>query len=86
MSQIVFELVSPEGILVSEEVKELVLRTESGEIGILKNHADLKSKVVAGTLKYKNLDNQAQSLEISGGVIEVSKNKITVLTNSAQRN
>ena len=86
MSEIVFELVSPEGVLVRQEIKELVVKTEAGEIGILKDHAELKSTLIPGTLRYKDSQGQSTSLEIAGGVIEVSKNKIAVLTSSASIN
>lgn len=85
MSEIQFELVTPEGILVSEKVEELTAMTESGEIGILKNHAELKSKLVSAPLKYKTSDGKTDVLAVLGGVIEVVKNKITVLTDFAQK-
>lgn len=85
MATMQLELVTPEGTLLSEEIKELTAMTESGEIGILKNHAELKSKLVSAPLKFKGMDNRMDVIAVLGGVIEVSKNKITVLTDFAQK-
>lgn len=85
MSEIQLELVTPEGTLVSETVKELTAMTESGEIGILQNHTELKSKLVSAPLRYKSNDDQVNVVAVLGGVIEVSKNKVTVLTDFAQK-
>ncbi len=85
MSEIVLELVTPEGILVNEKIKELTAMTESGEIGILKNHAELKSKMVSAPLKYTSWDDKTDVVAVLGGVIEVSKNKVTVLTDYAKK-
>ena len=84
MSNIQLELVTPEGTLVSESIQELTAMTESGEIGVLKNHAELKSKLVSAPLKYKMADDKFDVVAVLGGVIEVSQNKITVLTDFAQ--
>jgi F-type H+-transporting ATPase subunit epsilon len=85
MSEILLELVTPEGTLVSESIQELTAVTESGEIGVLKNHAELKSKMVSAPLRYKLLDNSVDVVAVLGGVIEVGHNKITVLTDFAQK-
>jgi F-type H+-transporting ATPase subunit epsilon len=85
MSEILLELVTPEGTLVSQKIKELTAMTESGEIGILNNHAELKSKLVSAPLKFKTMNDNIDIIAVLGGVIEVTKNKITVLTDFAQR-
>lgn len=85
MAEIQLELVTPEGTLVSETVKELTAMTESGEIGILQNHAELKSKLVSAPLKYTSVNDQKDVVAVLGGIIEVSKNKVTVLTDFAQK-
>jgi F-type H+-transporting ATPase subunit epsilon len=85
MAEIRLELVTPEGTLVSETVKELTAMTESGEIGILQNHAELKSKLVSAPLKYTSVNDQKDVVAVLGGIIEVTKNKVTVLTDFAQK-
>jgi F-type H+-transporting ATPase subunit epsilon len=85
MSEIQLELVTPEGILVSEKINELTAMTESGEIGILKNHAQLKSKLISAPLKYRSTEDKTDIIAVLGGIIEVTGNKITVLTDFAQR-
>lgn len=85
MSEIFLELVTPEGTLVSQEVQELTAMTEMGEIGILKNHAQLKSKLSPAPLSYKSLDGKVDIVAVLGGVIEVGENKVTVLTDFAMK-
>ena len=47
-----FELITPEGILLKDEIKELVATTETGEVGILYKHANFKAKIGKGPVQY----------------------------------
>lgn len=79
------ELISPEGILLKNKIKELVAVTETGELGVLYNHADLKSKLVPAPLRYKSENNTEDLVAVLGGIIEVSNNKITIVTDFAEK-
>ena len=87
------EIVSPEAQLYSGEVKSLTLPGTSGSFQVLDNHAPIVSTLVAGRVKIEGnivIEKEYQSkftkegdytfLEIESGAIEVSKNKVILLT------
>lgn len=80
-----FELITPEGALVKTETNELIALSESGEIGILPNHADLKTKIISAPLRYKNESGKFEIIAVLGGILEVEKNKVIVLTDFAEK-
>ena len=79
-----FELITPEGVLLQEKIQELVANTEAGEVGILVNHADLKSKLIPTAIKFKNADGSMETAAVIGGILEVEKNKVSILTDFAE--
>ena len=56
----------------------VVVPGTDGLIGILDNHAPLVSALTSGSVKVK-LDDSEKMFEVSGGVVEVLKNKVIVL-------
>lgn len=79
------ELITPDGILLEEPVSQVVAVTEIGEVGILPNHADLKSKLKSAPLRYKNQAGKEDYVAVLGGILEVTKNKVTVITDFAEK-
>lgn len=79
-----FELITPEGTLLTDKVSELVAVTESGEIGILANHAALKSKLNSAPIRYKKPDGSQDLVAVLGGIIEVQNNKVLVVSEFAE--
>ena len=79
-----FELITPEGVVLQEKIQELVANTEAGEIGILVNHADLKSKLVPTAIKFKDASGKTETAAVIGGILEVEKNKVSILTDYAE--
>lgn len=73
------EIITPDKQLYSGEVKSVVVPGKEGSFGILNNHAPIVSTLKAGNVKITDADNTIQQFEIKGGVVEVSKNNITVL-------
>lgn len=57
----------------------------AGELGILPQHAPLLTQIKPGTLKITLADGNEELLYVSGGVLEVQPNKVTVLADVAQR-
>lgn len=79
-----FQLITPEGLLLQEKIQELVANTEAGEVGILVNHADLKSKLVPTAIKFKDAEGKIETAAVIGGILEVEKNKVSILTDFAE--
>ena len=78
------EIVTPEKRVVSETVDAVTIPTLSGEVGILTNHAPLISALKSGVLSYTR-GGATERMVISGGFVEVSNNKISVLADLAER-
>lgn len=77
------EIVTPEKKVFDESVDAVTVPTASGEAGILPNHAPLISALKPGILSY-SLKGSTERLAIGGGFVEVSSNKVSVLTDAAE--
>lgn len=82
-----FQLVALTGTKYDDDVYEVVLPTLDGEIGVLQDHMPLVSVATIGVIAVrKNAQDSDQAREffaISGGVLEVSGNKLRVLVDEA---
>jgi len=78
------EIVTPEKIIYQGEVDEVIVNTADGEIGILPHHVNLFTKVLPGEMTIK-IGGKEQFLAITGGFLEVSNNKISLLADYAVR-
>ena len=72
------EITTPEKKLYSGEVTTVHLPGTLGRFQILKNHAPMISTLGKGVLKVKD-EKGMETFDISGGVVEVLKNKIIIL-------
>ena len=77
------EIVTPEKKVFDDSVDSVTVPTASGEAGILPNHAPLVSALKPGILSYSN-KGTVDKLAVSGGFVEISSNRVSVLTDSAQ--
>ena len=78
------EIVTPEKKVFDETVDSVTVPTATGEVGILPNHAPLISALKSGILAYSN-KGTSEKLVVSGGFVEVSADKVSVLTDVAER-
>ena len=77
------EIVTPEKKVFDDDVESVTVPTASGEAGIFPNHAPLVSALKPGILSYAQKGG-AEKMAVSGGFIEVSANKVSVLADSAE--
>ena len=78
------EVVTPDRLVLSEPVDIVMAIGSLGEFGILPNHVPFLSPLMAGELRYRK-DNQLDYMVVTGGFVEVSQNKVTVLAEAAER-
>ena len=78
------EIVTPERKVFDETVDSVTVPTATGEVGILPNHAPLISALKSGILSFSN-KGASEKMVVSGGFVEVSSNKVSVLTDVAER-
>ena len=77
------EIVTPEKMVFSDTVDAVTVPTESGEVGILNNHAPLISTLKPGILSYTR-GGTNERMVIAGGFLEVSENNVSVLADIAE--
>ena len=75
-------LVTPERLLLDEEVDEVTAPGVVGEFGVFPDHATFLSSLQPGRLSYKQ-NGHTQSLAVSDGFAEVVDNLMTVLCTEA---
>ena len=73
------EIISPDKVLYSGNVKYVKVPGSKGSFGILKNHAAVISTLDKGVVKITNENDKEENLEVSGGVVEVLNNNIIIL-------
>lgn len=82
MANFSFELVSPEKLVFSGEVEQVVVPGAEGEFGVLAGHAPFVSTLKAGILTI-HAGGQAKRLVVRGGFAEASPTGLTVLAELA---
>ena len=82
--QLQLEVVTPERRVLSEPVNSVTVPGRNGEMQILPGHAALISELKTGVLSY-NQDGTTQQLHVSGGFVEVSDDRVSVLAEIAER-
>ena len=80
-----FELVSPERLLLSQEVGMVVVPGSEGNFGVLPGHALFISSVRPGVIDvYEDgMPNVSERIFVSGGFAEVTPERCTVLADEA---
>lgn len=76
---VAFELVSPEKLLLSQDVEMVVLPAAEGDLGVLPGHSPVISTVRPGTISVFKGGNVEQRIFVAGGFMEVTKERCTVL-------
>lgn len=82
--QLQLEVITPERRLVSEAVESVTVPGLGGELGILPGHTPLISQLQTGVLTYSQ-GGTTFRLHVSGGFVEVSADRVSVLANVAER-
>lgn len=78
------DIVTPAGLLMSENVAVVNLPATLGSMGVMHNHAPLMTTLDIGTIKY--VQNDADHfLAVHGGFAEVKDNVVIVLADAAEK-
>nr|QVX30814.1 ATP synthase CF1 epsilon subunit [Lonchocarpus utilis] len=77
-------VLTPNRIVWDSEVKEIILSTNSGQIGVLPNHAPIATAVDIGILKVR-LNDQWLTMALMGGFARIGNNEIIILVNDAEK-
>ena len=80
-----FEVVTPERIVLKQQILQVTVPTEDGEITVLPEHIPLMSILKPGVIEMKLEDGELEVMSVSGGFIEVMRDKIIILADTAER-
>jgi F-type H+-transporting ATPase subunit epsilon len=78
-----FELVSPERLLMSRDVSMVVVPGGEGFFGVLPRHSPLLSTLVPGVIDVYENDSITDRIFVAGGFAEVTGDRCTVLAEEA---
>lgn len=77
------EIITPDKKLFEGEVTIVTFPGSDGSFQVMNNHAPIISLLNEGNVEYK-VNGQRQHVKITGGVVEVLKNKVIVLADGAK--
>ena len=79
-------IVSAEHAIFSGEAEMVVAPGETGELGILPQHAPLLTRIKPGTVKVKLVGKvEEEVIYVSGGILEVQPKAVTILADTSIR-
>ena len=85
MSTIRVDVVSAEQSIFSGEAKFVALPGESGELGILRGHTPLMTRIRPGSVRIEKADGDEEVVFVAGGYLEIQPDHVTVLADTAIR-
>lgn len=78
-----FDLVSPEKVLISEQVSMVVVPGGAGDFGVLADHAPLLSSVRPGVVSVQAPSGEIRKIFVTGGFADVNGKICSVLAEEA---
>ena len=84
MGKLHLEVVTPEKVMVSQEVEIVVASGSMGEFGVLEGHVPFLTGIDPGELRFSS-GSKTERFFVTTGFAEVSDNKVSVLVDAAER-
>ncbi len=79
------DIVSAEQAIFSGEAEMVIAPGEGGELGILPEHTPLLTRIKPGTIRVQTGGGQEEVIYVSGGMMEVQPDRVTVLADTSVR-
>nr|YP_009673170.1 ATP synthase epsilon subunit [Ulva mutabilis]QDE53754.1 ATP synthase epsilon subunit [Ulva mutabilis]QVO50987.1 ATP synthase epsilon chain [Ulva compressa]QVO51035.1 ATP synthase epsilon chain [Ulva compressa] len=76
-------IMTPDKIFWDEEAEEIILPTNTGQMGVLTKHAPLITALDIGVMSIRQ-DNSWNSFALMNGFASIQNDKVTILVNSAE--
>ncbi len=76
------EIISPEKIILSEDVKMVTLPSYEGDMGVLKNHISIITFLRPGIIKVQKKEGNINDFFVQDGVVEYFNDNLIVLSAS----
>jgi F-type H+-transporting ATPase subunit epsilon len=78
------KIITPEKVFFDGETTQIIVRTTEGDIGILARHVSLVAALPSGPLKVRQEDGSWRTAALSGGLMKVGGNKVSVFANAVE--
>jgi len=85
MATFPLELVTPDRLLLEENVKSIRLPGIDGSLGVMAGHAPLMTALTIGLIKVEHENGDIEHIATSGGFVEISREKVIILADTAER-
>lgn len=82
--KILLEVVTPDKLLLSQDVDEVIVPGAEGEFGVLPGHCHFLSTLRIGELRYR-AEGATAYISVLSGLAEVTPTKVTVLADIAEK-
>ncbi len=76
-------IMTPDRIFLNQQAEEMILPTNTGQMGVLTNHAPLITALDIGVMLIRT-KNDWTTIALMGGFALVKQNQVTVLVNEAE--
>mmetsp|Transcript_16897 Transcript_16897/g.55289 ORF Transcript_16897/g.55289 Transcript_16897/m.55289 type:complete len:132 (+) Transcript_16897:1878-2273(+) len=76
-------IMAPDRVFLETQVEEIVLPTNTGQIGVLSNHTPLLTGLDIGVMLIRE-KMEWESVALMGGFALIKDNKVTILVNDAE--
>lgn len=76
------KIITPNAIVLDEEVEQIIARSIDGEVGILPEHTPLITPLSSAPFQYWNRG-ERKVVAVLGGMMEVSKEGVTIISDHA---
>lgn len=83
MATFKLEVITPLKLVLESEIDRVILRTTEGDMGVLANHAPLVAELAVGEMKVVFAKGKEERFFVSGGFLEISKDRTLVLADEA---
>ena len=76
-------ILTPDQIFLNRQAEEIIVPTNTGQMGVLTNHAPIITALDIGVMSIRT-EKEWVSVALMGGFALVKQNQVTVLVNSAE--
>ena len=83
MPKLLFEVATPERLVISEQVDDVILPSVEGYMGVMAGHAPLLAQLDVGEIAYA-VDGKKKYLSVTGGFVEVLRESVQVLARASE--
>ncbi len=83
MATLLLEIVTPEKVMISQEVDIVAAPGTMGEFGALPGHVPFLSGLVPGEVRFTS-NAKTRALAVTDGFVEVSNDKVSILVDAAE--